>query len=238
MNLICLDRVEIEMIDKKAIISTLRECAALYQQNLVNRNFLFVGRHNKNGNYQCIETVFKKQNFMHLTGVTGVIPVAETEECDSVVVKARKMSATHFFELCVDGRISADNILVDDPYQVESKLLVLPAMMRVPWTATMMGSFNRNGNFLVTEHVAGHINGCVGFKAMEHTPFLVPNTVLNGDARQYMTDVAQVLATYSKDINDSKYASAPLYVAKSLRNSTLKWPNDIEELIAKENSPH
>lgn len=95
------------------------------------------------------------------------------------------MSAIHFFEKSVDGRLSKDNLLIMDERQVELKLSVLNSLMKLPWTARMMGDYNGRGDYLYTEKIYGHTKGCMGFIKGGSLSCLIPNTVLAGDVRQY-----------------------------------------------------
>ncbi len=57
-------------MDKKTAHKIIQQSAKLYNQNLLNNNYLIVySLKNTNNKLEYIEVVFNKHNFSHLTGV-------------------------------------------------------------------------------------------------------------------------------------------------------------------------
>lgn len=169
-----------------------------------------------------MEVAFAARHYMHLTGVKA-FESGSNGPC---------ISSIAFFERCVDGRISPESLLLNDSFQYELKLMVLPDMMKIPWTAKMMGNFNNSGDYLYTEKIAGHVKGCMGFVESEIGNIFVPNTVLAGDVRSKISGGnKQVVAVYQKKIGASLYSETPITCAKQLRGKTLVWTEEIAKKI-------
>lgn len=58
----------------------------------------------------------------------------------------------------------------------------------------------------------------------------VPNTALNIDVRQYVSEYTRIIATYIKNKDDDKY-SEQVYKAKKVNWDEIKYPKGIEKLI-------
>jgi len=82
------------IINKKILIKQLHNCAKLYQQNLENRNIMFVY---KVDGIKYIETKFTKANFLHLTGVQ---------------VLNNNLKAIPFYDKCIKQRLKESDIRI------------------------------------------------------------------------------------------------------------------------------
>lgn len=67
-------------------------CAKLYQQNLENKNVMFIYKEEE---IKYIETKFTKSNFLHLTGVK---------------ILNENIKANSFYDRCIKNRISETDI--------------------------------------------------------------------------------------------------------------------------------
>ena len=171
------------------------------------------GQGDARGDYYTIEAIFEQRNFMHLTGCKPASP----------------MPAEAFLELCLSKRLSIDDFTVTS--QTALKMQVLESLMRLPYTAKMLGDYADTGDFLYTEKLAGHIRGCIGFQLGDKAPYYSPNTALRTDIRNNTTFSRKILAIYAKQIGALHYDSSPVMVAKELRSKELIWPDVISEKI-------
>ena len=202
-------------------LQTILSCAKLYRDYLINRKFMFIYR-DKNGSYGHIEVLFRKKHFMHLTGNT----------------RTDDNTAIHFFSMCIDNTLSVKDIVKSN--MMDLKLAVLPSLMRIHKNARMIGSFKGEPlQQLLTEKLAGHSKGCMGFVFDQDESFLVPNTTLYGNTREMIIENNQIIAVYMADINAAKYDTL-CYIAKNSDISKkdplhLVWSNDIGSKIVSNN---
>ena len=106
---------------------------------------------------------------MHLTGVR--------------LNKNGTASAIHFYQKCLDGRLSENDFTFAQDGSTGQKLDILESMMLLKKNVTMIGEFTDRGPKLFAEKVAGNVCGCIGFVKDRHTKLNVPNTLLKKDIR-------------------------------------------------------
>ncbi len=135
-------------------------CAKLYEENLVNRNLLFVYGSLRHPQY--FEALFLARNFLHLTGVK----LSKSLPSDS-----------GFFAMVCKNKISYNDIVIDTNENVERKLAILPSLMNIQNTAKMVGSYNFSKPLLNTDVLAGGVHACLGF-VDDSNGYFVPNTAL------------------------------------------------------------
>ena len=182
---------------KNEAAQIITSCAKLYNENLENKNFLFV--FNDKNNIQYLETVFLPRNYKHLTGVES---------------SPKKIQSSNFYNLCLSGRLSPDDFELHKNGTTEMKLSVLPQVMNIHKNAKMIGDFNSIKFELVTEKIIGTITACVGFVCDNN--FYVPNTVLREDTRTVVENSAKrIIAIFQKEIQEQQY-SINTYLAKGI----------------------
>ncbi len=105
-------------MNKKKAISIITKAARLYHENLEDQKILFIygvprdiRKQMEDGNDTILglsfyETAYHRSNFLHLTGVG--------------LNKASVASSIHFYEKCIDGRLSEDDFFLSkDGYAFE-----------------------------------------------------------------------------------------------------------------------
>jgi hypothetical protein len=191
-------------MDKRRAIQIMTRAAELYSVNLEDQKILFLYGMPREVKQQLLseekylssmkgyEVAFHRSNFLHLTGV----------KLNSVEVK----SAIHFYEKCIDHRLSdLDFAFAKDGSSVQ-KLDILEHMMLIKKNVTMIGDFTDRGPKLYAEKAAGNVCGCVGFVTDRGTGLNVPNTLLKKDIRDVTAAPHQkVYAVLSKKYADEKY---------------------------------
>ena len=191
-------------MDKKEAIKIIVKCADIYQRLLLNKNVMFVYFNKQTNKYECFEAAFIAGNFCHMTGVI----------CNE------GLHANHFYQKCINHRLSIEDFEFRDDGTTEMKLSVLPDVIKIHITSRMTGDFTRTGIQLYTEKISGGINGCMGF--VKDKDYYAPNTVLKEDIRNITSSPQhRIVATFIKNIRDEKYTELS-YLAKKLDINELK----------------
>ena len=193
-------------MQKKDMLPILYRSAALFEENLAGRTFLFIAQGTDRNAPHLLEARFERRHFLHFTG------------CKPVVA----LPAEAFLDLCLTKHLGPDDFSVVP--QTVLKLEVLESLMRLPYTVKMLGDFSGSGDFLYTEKLAGHVRGCMGFVLGDTAPLYSPNTVLKADLRSLPAQPHKLLCVYAKRSAQTLYPAAPVFIAKELRGKTLVWP--------------
>ena len=119
---------------------------------------------------QGYEVAFHRYNFLHLTGVR--------------LNKKTTASAIHFYQKCLDKRLTENDFSFAKDGSTGQKLDILERMMLIKKNVTMIGEFTDRGPKLFTEKAAGNVCGCIGFVQDKNTKLNVPNTLLKKDIRE------------------------------------------------------
>ena len=215
---------------KKEALAVVFSCADEYKENLVDHSLLFLCQDKHKTTY-CVEVTFDISNFQHLTGFKTVRMDSESSEHDSsdenVAQKTgkKKITAAHFFELCIDRRLSENDFEFAEDGTTPLKMKVLPSVVKKSLSANMIGFYNGLQPRLYTERIAGSVKACVGFVRDEDDGRYVPNTVLEGDIRQKVTRPDRILVTYRKKSDTAEYSEI-VYAAKKVDWKTIKVPKE------------
>ena len=166
------------------------------------------------------EVVFHRGNFLHLTGVK--------------LNKIEVSSAIHFYEKCLDNRLTENDFTFPKDGSSGQKLDILESMMGIKRCATMIGEFTDRGPMLFTEKVAGNIRGCIGFVKDRNTKLNVPNTLLKKDIRDITRKPMQkIYAILSKDYTADTYTNLEK-IDKDIDFDSYRFPDEIENIIARD----
>ena len=186
-------------MDKKEILKTILNAAALYHRNLESKNYIILfNSSNARGELiiSHIETMFLASNFLHLTGVKTAL------------------SPTDFYRNSLEHRLSVKHFDIQDEIVCERKMSVLPYVMNMAENCKMLGDFqNQQGIFLHTDKLVGGIRGALGFVVSNNAPgYYVPNTALNEDIRNLSAKTYRILAMFSKKRLENKYTEPAVIV--------------------------
>ena len=184
-------------MDKRRAIQIMTKAAQLYKEHLEDQKVLFLYGLPKEVNKQLqesnkilssvqgYEVVFHRYNFLHLTGVR--------------LNKKETASAIHFYQKCLDKRLTENDFVFAKDGSTGQKLDILERMMLIKKNVTMIGEFTDRGPKLYTEKAAGNICGCIGFVKDKNTKLNVPNTLLKKDIRDVTAQPTyKVFAVISK----------------------------------------
>lgn len=217
-------------MDKRKAIQILTNAAAEYRNNLEGQKVLFLYGipsevKKQLSQKECLsaikryEAFFYRHNFLHLTGVR--------------LNTSTTVSAIHFYQKCLDNRLSLNDFYFSKDGSTEQKLDVLVSMMQIKHTATMIGDFTDCGPRLFSEKAAGNICGCMGFVRDRKTNLNVPNTLLKKDIRDVISKpVQKVYIVMSKGYNEERYS----IIEKQDKDTELmkcSFSEDIERILSR-----
>lgn len=216
-------------MDKRKAIQIMTKAAALYQENLEDQKILFLygvpsevkkqlqADGQKLSAIRGYEVAFHRYNFLHLTGVR--------------LNHSLTVSAIHFYEKCLDKRLTENDFYFSKDGSTGQKLDILENMMRIKRNVTMIGDFTDRGPKLYSKKAAGNVCGCIGFVKDRNTGLNVPNTLLKKDIREVtVSPVQKVYAVISKRYTEGKY-SVLEKVDKSLYLSEYSFSEEIELML-------
>ena len=197
-------------ISPKEALSIIFKAAESYQKNLIDQSLLFLclDKHKKT---YCIEVTFDASNFKHLTGVQT------------------KLSALHFYEMCLDHRLSTNDFSFAEDGTTIWKMEVLPRLISKNLSANMIGEYNGSMPILFTERIAGGTSACMGFVRSDENGRYIPNTILKGDVRTLVYKADRIIATYRKKRLESQYKEI-VYAAKKVDWEKIVLPCDFQYL--------
>lgn len=146
---------------------------------------------NKNNNLDYIETLFKKENFLHLTGIEYT------------------KSAKEFYQDCLKGTISPKDIKIKDKVFTKLKLDVLESAVTINKCAKSIGDFNNNSTNFKIEKVIGGVVFSIGFsnhkKDGQKLKYYYPKTLLKNNIKHYSVLDYKIVAIFSKQNNETIY---------------------------------
>ena len=192
---------------KREAIGIITTCAAMYDKNLVNRNFLFVYGSEEQPFY--METVFLPRHFLHLTGVK----LPEDKGNDPELAQ----SSVDFYQRALKHRLRESDFVMSNDGTVEMKLSVLTSLMNIHKVSKMVGTYDSSKALLSTEKLAGTVTACMGFVREKSSGYFVPNTALREDIRNItLRPQEKVLCVLQKEVKDATY-TAICYKAKTVQ---------------------
>jgi len=216
-------------MDKRRAIQIMTKAAEIYKNHLEDQKVLFLygvpseikkqlqAEEKFLSSIKCYEVVFHRSNFLHLTGVK--------------LNKDGTASAIHFYQKCLDKRLTEDDFSLAKDGSSGQKLDILESMMMIKKNVTMIGDFTDRGPKLFAEKAAGNICGCIGFVQDKYTKLNVPNTLLKKDIRDVTAQPTyKVYAVISKHYTDDKYACIAK-IDKSLDLKECRFVEEVESLI-------
>lgn len=219
------------VMDKRHAIQIITKAAELYRENLEDQKILFLYGQPSEVRKQLqteekvlssirgYEVAFHRYNFLHLTGVR--------------LNKSETASAIHFYEKCLDKRLTEQDFSLAKDGSTGQKLDILESMMQIKKNVTMIGEFTDRGSKLFTEKVAGNVCGCIGFVQDRNTKLNVPNTLLKKDIRDVTAQPTyKVFAVISKHYTEDKY-SIFTKLDKNIKLNECHFSEKIENLIVR-----
>lgn len=148
-------------MNKEEALTIIISSAKYYEENLENRNIMFVFQEEQN-KIKYIETVFLPRNFLHLTGIK--------------IINQNIKSSTEFYHLCLKNQLTISDFEFNSNGTTPLKLKILPQILKIHKITKMIGDYNNIKPYLSTKKIAGGIHACLGFK--QEGNYYIPNTAL------------------------------------------------------------
>lgn len=176
-------------MSKQEALKIILNCSKMYQQNLENKNILYIIQDNL-GKVSYLETTFLSRNFLHLTGVK--------------ILNSKIKSSIDFYNLCLKKQLSISDFDFNSNGTTTKKLNILQSIMQIYKNAKIVGEYNNFKKYLSTEILIGSINCCLGY--IKQNNYYIPNTALKEDIRDIVEDQYKVIFILRKGIKDKKYS--------------------------------
>lgn len=193
-------------MDKQKALEIMKNAIKIYENQYINRAILFIYK-NKSGELETFEGVFKRHNFLHLTGV-------KTDK-----------SPNNFYKLLLDERLSLNDFSFQKNGNTQRKLQVIEQMGLFLKNPLIIGY--SNGHIYLEknpERVIGNNKKLVlGFEKN------YPLTLLNEDIKKCTIADLKVLFILDKSLGENEYNNF-LYIDKSVNKDLLKKLKDKEIL--------
>lgn len=219
-------------MDKRHAIQIMTKAAEIYRDNLEDQKVLFLyglpsevkkqlqTQEKVLTSIRGYEVAFHRYNFLHLTGVK--------------LNKDETASAIHFYQKCLDKRLTENDFSFAKDGSTGQKLDILENMMHIKKNAMMIGEFTDRGPKLFAEKVAGNVCGCIGFVQDKNTKLNVPNTLLKKDIRDVTAQpIYKVFAVISKHYMDDRYSQFAK-IDKSVNLSECYFTKEIEDMLERD----
>ena len=173
---------------KEAAKGILFAGAAKYKEKLSDRQFLLIYKDTVSKDVKSAVVTFKSTNFKHLTGVMT------------------ELSATRFFRICLDKRLSIKQFEFDKLGNVQRKLKVLLLMPDIFYSRCWIGESINNDIYINADYYIGDTRCVLSVGIRKTQAGDVPVTLKNQSIREVVKKERKVLAIASKPIDDK---SAP-----------------------------
>jgi hypothetical protein len=169
---------------KEKAISIIHKSAIEYNQNLINKNVLFLYTHNNK--YDYLECSFTNNNFLHLTGVeTDVEPM-------------------QFYNAALNNKISVNDFDFKSDGTTELKLSVLLKLMNIHKVGRMIGDYNYCGRWLVADRLAGTTTSVMGF--IKDNNYFYPSSILKENLSNISKKpYSKIIASFIKSQKEELY---------------------------------
>ena len=195
--------------DKNSDLNLIKQAAKLYEENLMNKNILFV--YLKNNEIKFYEVTFLKEHFKHFSGVKS------------------KLNAYDFFYKSRKNRLKLQDFEYKDS-TTGLKLDNLIKSMNLKCYAKMIGNFKQNKVYLSITKLAGNNNIIIGFDEGEKINY--PKTLLKGDIRDYtLGKPNRIIGIFSKDVKEVKYENLT-YMAKNISLDRILLDEKLRDLLS------
>ena len=197
---------------KKDALSIIFRCADQYKQELLNHSLLLLCAP-KNRQIYPLELTFDASNFQHLTGLQ---------------TNHNKIPPKDFFEKCISRRLTENDFRFAEDGTTPLKLQVLPMLTTKNISANMVGDYDGNNPKLITDKLAGNIQGCMGFIQISSGRY-IPNTVLKGRTDDFSKKTDRILIIYRKRTTEEKYQEI-VHIARKIDWNKIKLPDEYSDL--------
>lgn len=200
-------------------------CAADYQKNLENKNYIFIFQNRETNKIDFFEATFLPRHFMHLTGL-------HYTDCyrSELQLKEKELGARNFYDECLNKTIREETLQEKPDGTTSLKLEALPQLINFLRMANMTVTYSGGRPYLACDRFAGTTKSALGF-TRESNGFFGPSSCLNEDIRNLGENPSRILAIFTKDVSDSVYSTIK-YVAKKVPLDKLNLPSELQAKIS------
>lgn len=193
-------------MEKQKALTIMQKAVKIYDKSYLNKSFLFIYK-NKTGELEVFESIFRRHNFLHLTGV-------KTDK-----------NSNNFYKLLLSERLNLDDFNLQSNGNTQRKLQVIEQMETFLNESLTIGY--SNGHIYLEknpERVIGTNKRLVlGFEKN------YPLTLLNEDIKKCTITDLKVLFVLSKTLAEKEYKEF-LYIHNSTDKEILKKLKDKDYL--------
>lgn len=207
----------------KQAIHIVTNAAYEYENNLNEKNFIFIFKNRITNQIEYFESVFLSRNFQHLTGLDFV-------DKNGIL----RHNSTYFYQKCLINSLKENEIKFRSDGTTELKLHALPLITNFLKSSKMTAIFNFTRPKLSIERLVGTTTFCLGF--IKDSRYYVPSSCLLEDIRSLSNTTSQILAILSKPANkDFPVYKDLCYVAKGINLTRLSLPSELLSLVNPKN---
>ena len=182
-------------MDKKQVINALHQAVSLYEKNLSNKKILIL--YEKDKEIQKIEIIFKRSNFLHLTGLK---------------ITNKQLNPTTFYKKVLIQRLSLNDFDINPNGITKLKIDIINQISSINKFINMIGNYQANRKFLIADKVIGNLNICLCLKNIGNSNY-IPISALKENIKSITDKQYKIICIATKNIKDKQYSKIT-YVAK------------------------
>lgn len=170
---------------KKEAVNRITLTAKSYKEKLAGKKFKIIYQENQNTK-ECI-VIFLPRHFKHLTGVIS------------------SLSATNFYKVCIDNKLSLDSFNFDRQGHSHMKLAVLPRLPDLLYNPCWIGRSINNDIYINADYFVGDTKCVLSLGIRENEKYDFPITLKNQSIKENVHKefrVVKVMMQLLSDNND------------------------------------
>lgn len=182
-------------MDKKKLLESLYSAKEVYDNTVLNKNFLYIFKNSLNQKIEFIESTNLSSNFLHLTGVVT------------------SKSGKDFYKLLHKKKLSLNDISRREDGWTDVKLNIFHKLPILFNSSIQLGLHDNmytiafEADILVNKPVLDREDIVLGLKKNSNNDYYAPSSIIRKKPQLISKNFSRVLFVLSKDINDSKYSN-------------------------------
>ena len=200
-------------MDKKQTINILQEAIIVYEKNLANKKILILYQVDKNVKY--IEIIFKRSNFLHLTGLK---------------IKNPKLNSRTFYKKTLNQRLSLNDFEINQNGTTKLKIDILNQISSINKFINMIGNYQANRKFLIANKVIGNLNVCLCLKKISDSIY-IPISSLRENIKNITDKQYRIICIATKKLKCEQYNQITYLANNNTQYNTLEKINSLVKTI-------
>lgn len=198
-------------MNKQQTMKALQEAILLYEENLANKKILILYEVDKE--IQKLEIIFKRNNFLHLTGIK---------------IQNSNLNPTIFYKKLLNQRLSLSDFNIKSDGTTQLKIQILNQISTINKFINTIGKYQANRKFLIADRVIGNHNICLCLKNIGDFDY-VPISALQENIKNITDMQYKIICIATKPLKDKIYSKLT-YISKNNTNyNTLEKVNKLYE---------